>query len=129
MSKSRPTLISTPAITEIELRDEIFLVTIQGYANDGGGLGKLGATHAFPLDDLRKGASLARLMTLSIRAFLKQDKCQDLTEVQIQAFRDLATEAITALRPMVEQRLARETATRLGMLSDLRAALLNKVTK
>jgi len=115
MTKSRPKLISTPAITEITLRDDVYLVTIEGYANDSGGLGKLGATLAFPLADLRTGAALARLMNLSMRAFLKQDKCGDMSAEQQKAFKELASEAVLSLRPMVEAQIARETIDRLDM--------------
>ena len=123
MVKSRPKLISTPEITDVTLRDDVFLVTIQGFANDSGGLGKLGATHAFPLEDLRKGASLSRMMTLSMRMFLKQDKCGDLTAEQRGAFRKLSVEAVMTLRPMVERTINREDAARLGIFGALKATL------
>lgn len=116
MTKAIPQLVSTPAITDIVLNDDVFLVTIQGNANVGGSLGTIGATHAFPLEELRKGASLARIMTLSMRAFLKQEKCAGLTPTQHQNFKDLSIEATGTLRTMVEKHLSREGLERVGLM-------------
>ena len=115
MTKKAPQLVATPEISDIVLKDDVFLVTIKGDANVGGSLGAIGATHAFPLEDLRRGASLSRIMTLSIRAFLKLEKCDGLTSVQRKTFSNLANEAVSTLRVMVEKRLDREGLERVGL--------------
>ncbi len=116
MTNTIPKLVAPPEISDIVLKDDVFLVTIKGDANVGGSLGAIGATHAFPLEDLRRGASLSRIMTLSMRTFLKQEKCGALTPDQKRQFRDLSIEAVTTLRAMVERHLNREVMERVGLI-------------
>ncbi len=100
--KAFPKLVSAPVVVGIGRSAESFTVRIEANASILGALTKISATLDFPIEELSLGASLARMMTLAMRRFVKSEQCRGLPPEDIRAFILLGPAATATLRKQVE---------------------------
>ncbi len=100
--KAFPKLVSAPVVVNIGRNKHAFTVRIEADASILGALTKIGTTFDFAIEELAQGASLARMMTFSMRRFLKSEHCRDLPNEDILAFVRIGPVAVTTLRKQVE---------------------------
>lgn len=99
-----PTMITEPTIEEIGYDQEkgIFYARIEAKVSIHGALATIGTSFTFPMAELAKGASLARLMNLSMRLFLNSRQCAKIDATTKKQFKAAGVIAVKQLRGIVE---------------------------
>lgn len=97
-----PKLVSAPTVGKVGRNKNSFTIRIEADASIAGALTKLGVTFDFSIEELSQGASLARMMTLSMRRFTKSEQCRGLPDEDTREFILAGSAAVTALRKQVE---------------------------